>query len=109
MDACASHVRRAAARIASAPLLPPFFARGSVSAITPTVSVGAAPITAARRSPPILCIGKCVWTARRNGARSTPAIGSSTVWRIPKRSSKTGGASNFVTKNGGWSLLQTTP
>jgi len=102
-------MRRDAARIASVALPRPGFGHGSVSAMTPTASADVTANTAARRSPPIRSIGKVAWTARRNGARSIPAIGSSTVRRIRKRSSETGAASNFVTKNGGWSLLQTTP
>jgi hypothetical protein len=109
MDACAPPVHRDAARIASGRLPRPGFGRGSGSAMTPTASAGATANTADRRSPPIRSIGKVAWTARRNGARSILAIGSSTARRIPKRSSETGGASNCGTKNAGWSLLQTTP
>jgi hypothetical protein len=109
MDACAPARHRDAARIASVPSPRPGFVRGSVSAVTPTASAGVTANTAARRSPPIRSIGKVAWTARRNGARSIPAIGSSTARRTPKRSSETGAASNCGTKNGGWSLLQTTP
>ena len=88
------------------------FSHPSSSLLRPPAAIqpasdGAVTITTGGRSPPIRCIGRGVWRARSNGARSTLTTGGSCWSKIPRGRNETGSASGKGTSAGDKAVLPT--